>query len=238
MCVCVCLVVSDSLGHHKLPHSSVHGIFQARILERVAISFSRGSSWPRDRTHVSWVSCIGRWILYHLGSHDTYRVCLLIGAFATYFALFPWRRERLPTPVFWPGEFHGLYSSWDHKELDMTERLSLSLALFCLSDILSYEYLTWFSDFKLSIARVMYLLELRWDQPSRGLQSISTDIPVAWLIRTWPTLMSHRSAGEWALETKCQLRKGIVIQVWNICLYHYVPSSMFHDVKGGILLLQ
>ena len=28
----------------------------------------------------------------------------------------PWRRERLPTPVFWPGEFHGLYSPWGHKE--------------------------------------------------------------------------------------------------------------------------
>ena len=27
-----------------------------------------------------------------------------------------WRRERLPTPVFWPGECHGLYSPWDHKE--------------------------------------------------------------------------------------------------------------------------
>ena len=38
----------------------------------------------------------------------------------------PWRRERLPTPVFWPGEFHGLYSPWARKELDMTERLSLS----------------------------------------------------------------------------------------------------------------
>ena len=25
-----------------------------------------------------------------------------------------WRRERLPTPVFWPGDFHGLYSPWDH----------------------------------------------------------------------------------------------------------------------------
>ena len=37
----------------------------------------------------------------------------------------PWKRERLPTPVFWLGEFHGLYSPWDHKELDMTERLSL-----------------------------------------------------------------------------------------------------------------
>ena len=30
-------------------------------------------------------------------------------------------RERLPTPVFWPGEFHGPYSTGDHKELDMTE---------------------------------------------------------------------------------------------------------------------
>ena len=37
---------------------------------------------------------------------------------------FPWRRERLPTPVFWPGEFRGLYSPWGHKELDTTERLS------------------------------------------------------------------------------------------------------------------
>ena len=38
----------------------------------------------------------------------------------------PWRRERLPTPVFWPGELHGL-SPWGHKESDTTERLSLSL---------------------------------------------------------------------------------------------------------------
>ena len=37
----------------SLPGSSIHEIFQARVLERVAISFSRGSSWPRDRTQVS-----------------------------------------------------------------------------------------------------------------------------------------------------------------------------------------
>ena len=37
------------------PSSSVHGILQARILEWVAIPFSKGSSWPRIRT---WVSCI------------------------------------------------------------------------------------------------------------------------------------------------------------------------------------
>ena len=41
----------------------------------------------------------------------------------------PWRRERLPTSVFWPGEFHRLYSLWSRKESDMTERLSLSLSL-------------------------------------------------------------------------------------------------------------
>ena len=37
----------------SLPRSSVHGIFQARVLEWVAISFSRGSSWPRDQTQAS-----------------------------------------------------------------------------------------------------------------------------------------------------------------------------------------
>ena len=39
----------------SLPGSSVHGIFQARVLEWVAISFSRGPSQPKDRT---WISCI------------------------------------------------------------------------------------------------------------------------------------------------------------------------------------
>ena len=38
----------------------------------------------------------------------------------------PWRRERLATPGFWPGEFHGLYRPWTSKESDMTEQLSLT----------------------------------------------------------------------------------------------------------------
>ena len=46
------------------PGSSLHGIFQARILERDVISYSRASSQPRDWTHVSCISCIGRQILY------------------------------------------------------------------------------------------------------------------------------------------------------------------------------
>ena len=38
----------------------------------------------------------------------------------------PWRKEKQPTPVFWPGEFHGLYGPWGCKELDTTVQLSLS----------------------------------------------------------------------------------------------------------------
>ena len=40
----------------SLLSSSIHGILQARILESVAIPFSRGSSWPRDQTQVSWIA--------------------------------------------------------------------------------------------------------------------------------------------------------------------------------------
>ena len=55
----------------SLPGSSVHNILQARILDWVAIPFSRGSSWPRDQTCISYISCIGSRVLYplsHLGS--------------------------------------------------------------------------------------------------------------------------------------------------------------------------
>ena len=50
----------------SLPGSSVHGMFQARILEWVAISYSRGCSQPRDRNGISCFSCIGRQILLPL----------------------------------------------------------------------------------------------------------------------------------------------------------------------------
>ena len=66
----------------SLPGSSTHGIFQARILEWAAISFSRGSSRPTHGTHVSYVSFIGRRILHHwchLGSPLNYHRALLRG---------------------------------------------------------------------------------------------------------------------------------------------------------------
>ena len=56
------------LMDHSPPGSSVHGILQAGILDWVAMPSSRGSSWPRGQIcifHVSYVSWIGRWVLYH-----------------------------------------------------------------------------------------------------------------------------------------------------------------------------
>ena len=41
----------------------------------------------------------------------------------------PWRRKRLPTSVFWPGEFCRMFSPWGHKESDMTERFSIHFTL-------------------------------------------------------------------------------------------------------------
>ena len=50
----LCLTLCDPMN--CLPGSSVHGILQARILECVAISFSRESSWSRDQTQVSCIA--------------------------------------------------------------------------------------------------------------------------------------------------------------------------------------
>ena len=52
-----CLTLCDPKDHSP-PGSSVHGILQARILEWVAMPSSRGSSWARNWTSVSWGSCI------------------------------------------------------------------------------------------------------------------------------------------------------------------------------------
>ena len=68
-CMCVrsvtksCVTLCDSMDCSP-PGPSVHGISQARRLEWVAISYSRGSSWPRDWTWVFCISCMARWVLY------------------------------------------------------------------------------------------------------------------------------------------------------------------------------
>ena len=96
------------------PSYSVHGISQARILEWVAISFSRGSSWPKDRTHISYIT--GRFFTaelpgisgFHCGSAGKESACNVedLGSIPG-LGRSPGEGNRVPTPVFWPGEFLG-----------------------------------------------------------------------------------------------------------------------------------
>ena len=60
LCSTLCKLMGCSL-----PGSSVHGILWARMLEWVAVPSSKRSSQPRNQTYVSYISCIGRWVLYH-----------------------------------------------------------------------------------------------------------------------------------------------------------------------------
>ena len=73
ICCCCCLVAKLGLTlcdpmDYSPPGSSIHTIFQLRILEWVAISFSRGASQSRDATRVS---CIDRQVLYHWATRET-----------------------------------------------------------------------------------------------------------------------------------------------------------------------
>ena len=84
-CICGHVCMLSCFSHIRLcntmncgsPGSSVHGILQGRILEWVAMSSSRASSWHRDQTCIFYVSCINRCVLYrqhHLGSPYVYLV--------------------------------------------------------------------------------------------------------------------------------------------------------------------
>ena len=68
----------------------------------------------------SWASLCGS-----AGKESTYNAGIYLQCrrhgFDPWVGRIPWRRERLPPPIFWLGEFHGLYSPWGRKELEMTE---------------------------------------------------------------------------------------------------------------------
>ena len=64
MCTQSCLTLCNCIDC-SLPGFPVNRILQAKILEKVAISSSKGPSSPRIQTHESCVYCIGRQILYH-----------------------------------------------------------------------------------------------------------------------------------------------------------------------------
>ena len=84
-CLCACSVAQSCLTLcHRMDcspsGSSVHRIFQTRILEWVAISFSKGSSRPRDQTCITYVSCVTSRLLTSwaewIGHHKTVQMLL------------------------------------------------------------------------------------------------------------------------------------------------------------------
>ena len=145
-----CLTLCDSVDCSPLG-SSVHGILQARILEWVAIPFSRGSSWPRDWTQVShtggkfftiWVpdGCES-WTIKKAECQriDAFKLCWRRlskspldsrrSGFHPWVRKILWRREWQSTPVLLPGESHRQrslvgYSLWGCKKSDTTEQLT------------------------------------------------------------------------------------------------------------------
>ena len=78
-------------------------------------STGEGIGYPLQYSWTSW------WLSWE-------RISLHFGrpGFNSWVGKILWRREWLPTLVFWPGEFHGLYNPWDRKELNTTEQRSLS----------------------------------------------------------------------------------------------------------------
>ena len=103
----LCLTLCDPMDCSP-PGSSVH--FQARILEWVAIFSSKGSYWPKDPTCVSYVSCIGRQILYHWTTKETLLQLLLLSLVSVSDSVWPHRRQptRLLCPWDSPGKNTGV----------------------------------------------------------------------------------------------------------------------------------
>ena len=96
-----CLTLHDPMDC-SLPDSSVHGTIQARLLEWVAFSFFRGSSWTRDRTQVSHIA--GSFFTIWANSAGKEPVCnsgdpSLI--WSSPVGKIPWRRDRLPLLYSW-----------------------------------------------------------------------------------------------------------------------------------------
>ena len=99
----------------SLPGFSFHGILQARILEWVAISSSRGSSQSRDQTRIS---CIGRSVLYPSTTWEAPNHCLPVGFLRN--SAIPWQKwvvhlhlEQSRSFFFLPGNnYCSLVRSW------------------------------------------------------------------------------------------------------------------------------
>ena len=132
-----CLTLRNPMNY------TVHGILQARILEWVAIPFSRGSSQPKDRTQVSCIACqfFTSWATREAPDNVKEILfstsCTAVGIVRLNFChsvrYKNWRKKWQPTAVLLPGKSHGRrsYIPWGHR-VGHNWATSLPLSLFFL----------------------------------------------------------------------------------------------------------
>ena len=182
VCVCMC-VCGRSVAQSCL---TLHGLFQARILEQVAISFSRGSFLPRDQTRVSCVSCMGWQILHHCATfrieeQNTFHKCIFSAQLLT---AAPWR-----SAVFKFGDSGYFSSNWTLLPT------SFCLTLLCFNNITFTSsrnpFIFWWLSSVLSTAVWSYILKLfqyyyyfivvdfviHWNETAMGLYVFPIPIP-------------------------------------------------------------
>ena len=127
------------------PGSSVHGIFLAGILERVAVSFSRVSSWPKDQTHIS---CFGRQVPYHWATSKealAEMVNRILKLLLTFFFCIMYDTESVfsskleqtytnfcPTVVLWDNKIMG---NWGWRRFLAILKVNPFLLLVCIHDV-------------------------------------------------------------------------------------------------------
>ena len=139
LCAQLCLTLCSSM-ERSLPGSCVHGILQARILEWVAISLSRGSSRPRDWTLISCICCIaGRFLTTEPSGKPHFLWYMLLNSLRTVI----WEREWIYSVTisenittrthfrFFPGIIYNLTS---HQEVTFLRDCMLRIPLDCVLD--------------------------------------------------------------------------------------------------------
>ena len=142
MCVHARSLIFDTLWpmNYSPPVLSVHGILQSRILEWLAMSFSRGYSWPRDWTSVFCVSCIegGLFTTEPLGKLNNKITLKALSLFSIWFYNMLRHEYYLVSYRDAQGKFYDLWPFHRNKKSLLSQLQSPSYLASCLEEFLPY----------------------------------------------------------------------------------------------------
>ena len=127
---------------YSAPGFSIHGIFQARILEWVAISSSRASSWFRDRIHISCSSCIDKQILYHCPTWEAPPNLLYLNEnsyLEGWLLQFPCKNKIPPISTPWGTNMHHTFLKFAHN----TGQVVNEAINYTMSEVLNITLFSW-----------------------------------------------------------------------------------------------